>query len=65
MYCIRCKEKADGIGLSVLLSFSFLNIKWKNARNALRLAQNVRHVGSRGNECVWNGGQGEEGEATR
>lgn len=39
-----------------------LNIKWKNARNALWLVQNVRHVGSRGNECVWSGGEGGEGE---
>lgn len=51
----------DDIGISRLLSFSFLNTRRKNARNALWLVQNVRHVGSRGNECVERG-RGKEGE---
>lgn len=36
-------------------------MRQKNVRNALWLVQNVRHVGSRGNECVERV-RGKEGE---
>lgn len=43
----------------------FLTIKWEYARNALRLVQNVRHVGSGGKESVCGVGVGERrGNAT-